>query len=84
MKYIHKDNIDFLLKCLEYKYSLDWLCERYIGLHMKWDYDKQTCDVSMPGYIERALQQFAHKSNKRKHLPHDWNKPNFGTKIHYN
>ena len=37
----------------------------------------------MPGYIERALQRFAHKCNKSKDLPHAWTKPNFGASVQY-
>ena len=80
-----KDNVEFLLDCLstKYKHSVDWTCKRYVGLYMKWDYDNRTCNISMPGYIERALQRFAHKRNWREDSPHEWTKPNYGAKVQY-
>lgn len=41
-----------------------WDGTRYCGLQPDWG----TCDVSIPGYIERALQRFQH--------PHPGNNPN--------
>jgi len=38
----------------------------------------------MPGYIERALQRFAHPAPTRpQHSPHAWQKPQYGAKTQY-
>jgi len=38
----------------------------------------------MPGYIERALQQFHHPHPKQpKHVPHSWQHPMYGAKVQY-
>jgi hypothetical protein len=38
----------------------------------------------MPGYIDRALQRFAHCAPaKAEHSPHAWQKPNCGAKAQY-
>jgi len=29
---------------------------KYCGLTLEWDYENHTCDISIPGYIEHALQ----------------------------
>ena len=63
-----------------YDVSLDWTGTRYCGLTLKWDYINRTCDMSMPGYIERALHRFRHMIpiHKAEHSPHPWQHPNYG------
>jgi hypothetical protein len=62
VKYTKHSDADHLLTTLEkfYKVSTDWTGARYCGLTLDWDYKARTCDVSMPGYVERALQRFQH------------------------
>jgi hypothetical protein len=68
----------------QYKVTEDWTGSRYCGLAIDWDYDNGTCDISMPGYIERALQRFSHPNPTRpQHSPHPWQKPNYGAKTQY-
>ena len=67
-----------------YKVSEDWEGTRYCGLTLTWDYTNRTCDISMPGYIERALQRFAHPPTTRpQHAPHAWQKPIYGQTTQY-
>jgi hypothetical protein len=48
---------------------------------MKWDYIKQTCNLSMPGYIQAAVHKFQHPHPKREqHVPHQWIAPTYGAK----
>jgi hypothetical protein len=78
VKYTNKANVDRLLEVLqkEYKCSTDWTGSRYVGLALDWDYDKGTCDISMPRYIERALTRFEHPTPTHKeHSPHPWTAP---------
>jgi hypothetical protein len=59
VKFTNKRDADHLMSTLQqlYRVSTDWDGQRYCGLTLEWDYDKRTCDIlSMPGYIERALQ----------------------------
>jgi hypothetical protein len=61
VKYTNKDDADHLiasLKACNYQLSTDWAGSKYCGLTLKWDYRTRTCDISMPGYIKRALQRF--------------------------
>ena len=60
MKYTSKKNALHLLNCLRQLYTLatDWTDELYIGLTLRWDHVNHTVDLSIPGYVERALQQF--------------------------
>jgi Reverse transcriptase (RNA-dependent DNA polymerase) len=62
VQYVDKDDFDHLTSALQQKYtiSIDMTGEKYCGLTLQWDYNKRTCDVSIPGYIEHALQHFEH------------------------
>jgi hypothetical protein len=86
VKYTDVDDAKHLLTTLEKLYvcKTDWSGTRYCGLTLKWDYVAQTCEMSMPGYIERALQRFQHLLPSRPQpSPHAWQKPNYGAKTQY-
>ena len=55
-----------------YTVTTDWEGEQYCALHLKWDYTKRTVQLSMPGYITRALQsssQGNHHGNNHGNNP---------------
>lgn len=86
IKYTDTTDVTHLLDALqtEYKMSTDWTATRYCGLIIKWDYEQRTCDISMPGYIERALTRFQHpKPTKPQHNPVKFIQPEYGAKIQY-
>jgi hypothetical protein len=86
IQYETKTDVEHLMNALRslYKISEDWSGMRYCGLTLNWDYDGRTCDISMPGYIERALQRFQHDGPTRpQHSPHAWQKPEFGASTQY-
>ena len=60
IKYRSKEDALYLLACLRKKYEIatDWKGERYIGIIFVWDYVNRWVDLSMPGYIEKALKRF--------------------------
>jgi len=62
IKYVGKEHADHLIKVLEEKYTIsqDWTGSTYLGLTLDWDYDNSTVNLSMPGYVEKALQRFQH------------------------
>ena len=84
VKYTNKEDADHLLTSLQacnYKLSTDWSGSRYCGLTIQWDYDNRTCDISMPGYVTRALKRFLHPAPAQPELsPHPWERPNYGNK----
>ena len=53
VKYVNKQDVDHLMNVLkeDYKVTEDWKGERYIGLHMRWDYEGQQVHVAMPEYV---------------------------------
>jgi hypothetical protein len=84
--YVTDDDANHLLNALKENYtvSVDWEGKRYCGLTLEWDYTARTCDISMPGYIERALQRFKHSPPPRpQHSPHEWQRPDYGAKTQY-
>jgi hypothetical protein len=87
VRYTKKEDALHLLATLEGRYiaKANWTGNRYCGLTLDWDYDTRTCNISiMPGYIDRALQRFAHCApTKPEHAPHVWQKPNYGAKVQY-
>lgn len=82
IKYVGEEHAHHLLDCLRQIYTVttDWTGSKYCGLDLKWDYENATVDVSMPGYVERALHRFQHAApTKPQHAPHTWSAPVYGT-----
>ncbi len=73
--YTNCDNAMHLLTALQEQYQVteDWNATCYCGLTLTWDYDQHTVILSMPGYIDRALQHFRHpRLMHPEHAPHAW------------
>ena len=68
MKYVNKEDADHLMSVLKQNYEVteDWEGERYIGMHLRWDYPGRKVHLAMPGYVEKALREFQHEYPKRK------------------
>ena len=62
----HFDHLTNPLKECNYPYSTDMKGECYVGIHLDWDYENRKVTLSMPGYVSRALAQYAHKNTKAK------------------
>jgi hypothetical protein len=62
IKYVGREHAQHLLDCLETQYTVttDWTGSKYCGLSLAWEYTLRHVDVSMPGYVERALHRFQH------------------------
>ena len=74
IKYFSKEDIDHLLNALRDKYSVtvDWEGKHYCGYTFDWHYNEGYVDVSMPGYVERALQRLKHPiPTKFQFSPHE-------------
>jgi hypothetical protein len=84
VKYTNKDDANHVPESLQecnYKLSTDWTRSHYCGLTIQWDYENRTCNISIPGYITRALNRFLHPAPKHPKLsPHPWECPNYGNK----
>eukprot|EP00956_Cyclotella_meneghiniana_P007284 scaffold9923_cov20-Cyclotella_meneghiniana.AAC.2 len=87
VKYVGKEHADHLKRVLEehYKVTADWAGERYVGIHLKWDYDRRQCHLYMPGYVKKSLIQFGHKleENLKQNQPFPHTPIKYGAKKQY-
>ena len=61
---------------------MDWEASLYCGVTLDWNYKTRTCDLSMPGYVQAALEKFKHPTPARpQHSPHRHNPIQYGIKI---
>ncbi len=62
VKYVGREHVDHLIKCIKKKYELtkDWSGNLYCGIKLLWDYHQCTLDTSMPGCIKKLLQKYKH------------------------
>jgi hypothetical protein len=82
IKYTNRDDAIHLLTALEELYTVttDWNGFLYLTMTLNWDYIHSTVDISMPGYVAKALERFQHTPTRREeHSPHTWSKPVYGT-----
>ena len=85
-KYIGKENANHLIPSLQklYTISIDCNSSLFCGLTIDWEYAARTCDISMPKYLQSALQKFQHPAPKRpQHTPHSWEKPTYRAHVQY-
>jgi hypothetical protein len=81
IKYIYKRDAHHLIQVLEtlYKITVDWTGTKYIGLTLAWNYTQGFVDISMPGYVKRALLRFQHPQPlKPQHAPSKFTRPAYG------
>jgi hypothetical protein len=86
VKYIGKQHAEHLRNSLlqTYELAIDWTATVYSGMTLKWDYNKRTCDISMPGYVSNVLSKFQHDSPKNpQHNPSRYVMPVYGAKNQY-
>ena len=85
IQYTGVEHATYLLNAIKQHYDItvDWSGSSYCGLSLSWDYIARTLDVSMPGYVKRALLDFQHPSpNKPEHAPYPFVYPRYGTHIY--
>jgi hypothetical protein len=86
VNYAGKQHVEHLRNALlrTYELTTDWSATVYSGMTFKWDYDKRTCDISMPGYVSKILSNFQHDSPKHpQHTPSWYVTPVYGAKTQY-
>ena len=84
VKYFQKSHALHLIQAVQsnYECTIDWTGNLYCGLYLRWNYKDRYVDVSMDGYVSRALKRFDHKptNNRKQHSPHPWSTPIYGHK----
>ena len=64
-----------------YLITTDWTGDKYIGIDLKWNYEKRELISSMKGYVKRALKEFKHPTpTKTHHAPEIFNPLDYGQK----
>ena len=66
-----------------YTISDDWKGEKYAGIDLDWDYDRQQVHLSMPGYCRDALVRFGHIAKRQRDQPHKHTLPVYGSTVQY-
>jgi hypothetical protein len=72
VKYVGKQHAQHLRSALlrTYELTTDWSATVYSGMTLKWDNNKRTCDISMPGYVSNVLSKFQHDAPRHpQHTP---------------
>ncbi len=83
VKYVGKEHADHLIQCIKKDYELtkDWMGDLYCGIQLDWDYNAQTLDILMPGYIKKVLQKYKHCiPSKPQHCPYSPSPKRYGAK----
>ena len=83
IKYVGDEHFNHLEQALkqQYEVTVDRKGTKYLGLTIKWNYEQHWVEISMPGYVIKALKKFMHAmKHKIQHAPHQWNSPQFGLK----
>ena len=86
IKYNSDQDLQHLINTLKkhYDISIDKEGKNYCGLTFDWFYKEGYVDISMPGYVPKALNQFNHPAPIRpQYAPHKWTTPNYGQRIQY-
>jgi len=72
VKYVGREHAEHLLGCIQkdYPVTVDWAGDLYCGIKLEWNYKERWLDISMPGYIKKVLQRYAHPTPKKpQHSP---------------
>ena len=85
VKYTARADVQHLLDAIHTVFPKtieNWDGDEFLKLKLEWDYARRTCDVSLPGYIEKALRRFQHPPpTRRQDSPYQWTPPSYGARI---
>ena len=86
IRYNNDEDLEHLCAAVRqhYKFKVDEEAQQFVGINLRWDYEKRTVRLSMEGYVEQALLEFQHASPKVPyHAPSRYERPNYGQKVQY-
>ena len=67
-----------------YIISTDWDAGAYCGVKLEWDYTKRTFYLSIPGFVEKAVQISKHPYPKHpQRSPYPCTQPEYGKSVQY-
>jgi hypothetical protein len=82
VKYTNKADVLHLKSVIDCAYptTVDWTGNRFIGVHLDWNYKARTLKALMPGYVKEALLQFQHEETKHQYGPSQYIAPTYRAK----
>ncbi len=86
VKYTRQQDADHLINALKAKYdiTIDLKGSFMLGMSLDWNYEHRYVDISMPGYVEKALLRFSHqKPTRQQDSPFPFTEPTYGQPIQY-
>jgi Reverse transcriptase (RNA-dependent DNA polymerase) len=86
IQYTSLDDFNHLAGTLRQNYTIttDMEATKFCGIQLDWNYEAGHVTLSMPGYVDKALQRFTHPTPTRsQHSPHPWIPPNYGASVQY-
>ena len=86
VKYFNKTDVDHLQHAIGtvFNYSSDWDGKNFCGMQFDWHYDEQYVDISMKGYVDKALQRLQHTPITPQYSPHHHTPIHYGKKGYSN
>ena len=82
VKYVGRQHAEHLMAVLNELYTMkeDWDASKYIGYSLKWNYTSTTpsVELSMPGYVAKALKRFGVTAAPPTHAPLPYTPPKYG------
>jgi hypothetical protein len=84
--YVGQENACHLRNALlrNYEITTDWGGKVYPGMTLNWDYQKRTCDISMPDYVANDPNRFQHATPKQpQDTPSKYITPSYDAKTQY-
>ena len=63
VNHVNKEDAEHLMSALKQhdEVTEDWEGERYIGIHLRWDYSGRKVHLAIPGYVETVLREFLYE-----------------------
>jgi hypothetical protein len=86
VKYTKDEDLQHLEAAVKkyYKFKIDTEAKQYVGINLKWDYNKRTVRLSMDGYVKQALAELEHvAASIPHHAPSRYTLPKFGERIQF-
>jgi hypothetical protein len=86
VKYVNREDTEHLINAIKkyYPMTVDKEATKYIGLTIEWDYTKRKAHIHMPGYLQKSLTRFKHKTpDKIKNPPNPHVILQYGAKTQY-
>jgi Reverse transcriptase (RNA-dependent DNA polymerase) len=85
IQYTGIEHAHHLIAALKQDYeavTTDWKGELFCGITLQWDYDNRIVNLSMPGYVEKALREFQEAGSARtEHQPYRSKEVQYGAQL---